>query len=178
MLWGSRQSSDTCSAQLCRPLRGNGGSEAQGKAGPGGGPVPDSAGHSDAPNHDSSVSTCPVSSTKPTGPGQSCTLDKDLYFFFLTNYRTFEVPIVSKRLDFVSQSVAVSSRCPRTEHPNICLSQGCSVTGSVPHWMGEAGVMATQAIPHGRASFYLPATQRAVGVEGIFCIFAVFYLFL
>lgn len=110
-------------------------------------------------HHDNSVRV-PHIEQNPQGQDHHAHSTKTCeYFISLANYGTCESPIVSNRLGFVSQSVAVSSRHPRTEHPHVCLSQGCRVPGPVPHWMGGARRHGNTGPTHTeQASLCLPAS--------------------
>lgn len=129
-------------------------------------------------HHDNSVRV-PHIEQNPQGQDHHAHSTKTCeYFISLANYGTCESPIVSNRLGFVSQSVAVSSRHPRTEHPHVCLSQGCRV----PTGWEEPGVMATQAQPtrsrHRSASLPPCLPGSCGGWRAFFFILAVFYLLL
>lgn len=178
---GQPSSSHTrlCSAPLA--AQGVGGSEGRGKARPGADPsqtrwvaqVP-------PPDHqhdDNSVSV-PRLEQNPHGQAHCAHSTKTCeYSISLAKHGTHESPIVSNRLGFASQWVAVSSSRPRTEHPHVCLSQGCRVPCPVLHWIGGARRHGNAGLTHTeQASLCLP--EGCGGWRAFFFILAVFYLLL
>lgn len=159
----------------CWGLRGTG----QGQAG--GRPIPDSVGCSGAPPTTSTTTTQSVSrdlEQNPHGQAHCAHSTKTCeYSISLAKHGTHESPIVSNRLGFASQWVAVSSSRPRTEHPHVCLSQGCRVPCPVLHWMGGARRHGNAGLTHTeQASLCLP--EGCGGWRAFFFILAVFYLLL
>lgn len=129
-------------------------------------------------HHDDNSVSVPLLEQNPQGQAHRAHSTKTCeYFISLANHGTHESPIVSNRLGFVSQWVAVSSSHPRTEHLHVCLSQGCRVPCPVPHWMGGARRHGNAGLTHTeQASLCLP--EGCGGWRVFFFILAVFYLLL